>query len=85
MQVCAEGIKRVTLELGGKSPLVIFADADVENALNGALLANYLTQGEVLIISFYFLMINYASLILGYFTFFISFYMFMGGISLQLN
>ena len=47
MQVCAEGIKRVTLELGGKSPLVIFADADIENALNGALLANYLTQGEV--------------------------------------
>ena len=47
MQVCAEGIKRVTLELGGKSPLVIFADADIENAVNGALLANYLTQGEV--------------------------------------
>ena len=47
MQVCAEGIKRVTLELGGKSPLVIFADAEMENALNGALLANYLTQGEV--------------------------------------
>eukprot|EP00795_Rhopilema_esculentum_P010578 gene10578-19313_t len=47
MQACAEGIKRVTLELGGKSPLVIFADAELENALNGALLANYLTQGQV--------------------------------------
>ena len=53
MQICAEGIKRVTLELGGKSPLVIFADADMENALNGALLANYLTQGEVSVYLFF--------------------------------
>ncbi len=47
MQSCAEKIKNVTLELGGKSPLIIFADADMENALKGALMANYLTQGEV--------------------------------------
>ena len=44
---CALGIKRVTLELGGKSPLVIFADGDIENAVKGALMANYLSQGEV--------------------------------------
>ncbi len=47
MQTCAEKIKNVTLELGGKSPLVIFADADMDNAVKGALLANYLTQGEL--------------------------------------
>ena len=52
MQMCAEGIKQVTLELGGKSPLVIFSDADMESALNGALMANYLTQGEVILTSF---------------------------------
>ena len=47
MQNCSKQVKPVTLELGGKSPLMIFGDADLENAVNGALLANYLTQGEV--------------------------------------
>jgi aldehyde dehydrogenase family 9 protein A1 len=48
MEVCAHrGLKRVTLELGGKSPLIIFEDADLENAIKGALNANYFTQGEV--------------------------------------
>jgi aldehyde dehydrogenase family 9 protein A1 len=48
MEVCAQrGLKRVTLELGGKSPLIIFDDCDLENAIKGALNANYFTQGEV--------------------------------------
>jgi aldehyde dehydrogenase family 9 protein A1 len=48
MEVCAHrGLKRVTLELGGKSPLIIFEDSDLENAIKGALNANYFTQGEV--------------------------------------
>ncbi|XP_071820200.1 4-trimethylaminobutyraldehyde dehydrogenase-like [Apostichopus japonicus] len=47
MADCALGIKHVTLELGGKSPLLIFADADMENAVKGAMMANFLTQGEV--------------------------------------
>lgn len=47
MADCASGIKHVTLELGGKSPLLIFADADMENAVKGAMMANFLTQGEV--------------------------------------
>ncbi|XP_064613671.1 4-trimethylaminobutyraldehyde dehydrogenase-like [Liolophura sinensis] len=47
MEACAQGIKPVTLELGGKSPLIVFADCDVENAVNGAMLANFLTQGQV--------------------------------------
>jgi len=47
MSNCAQGIKHVTLELGGKSPLIIFDDCDRKNAINGALMANFLTQGQV--------------------------------------
>ncbi|MBZ5857717.1 betaine-aldehyde dehydrogenase [Flavihumibacter profundi] len=43
----ASQLKRVTLELGGKSPLIIFEDADLQNAVSAALLANFYTQGEV--------------------------------------
>ena len=37
----AEGIKHVTMELGGKSPLIIFDDANIENAVGGAILGNF--------------------------------------------
>jgi len=47
MADAAETIKEVTLELGGKSPLIIFNDANIDNAISGALLANFYTQGEV--------------------------------------
>ena len=47
MEMAAKGIKPITLELGGKSPLIIFSDCDLENAVKGALMANFLTQGEV--------------------------------------
>ncbi|XP_036298901.1 4-trimethylaminobutyraldehyde dehydrogenase isoform X2 [Pipistrellus kuhlii] len=47
MEMSAKGIKPVTLELGGKSPLIIFEDCHLENAVKGALMANFLTQGEV--------------------------------------
>ncbi|WP_108483027.1 betaine-aldehyde dehydrogenase [Oceaniglobus ichthyenteri] len=43
----AEGMKHVTMELGGKSPLVIFDDADLENAVSGAILANFYSTGQV--------------------------------------
>ncbi|CAJ0955911.1 unnamed protein product, partial [Ranitomeya imitator] len=48
MEMASKGIKPVTLELGGKSPLIIFSDCDLENAVNGAMMANFLTQGQVL-------------------------------------
>lgn len=46
---CAAGknLKHVTLELGGKSPLVIFDDAKIDNAVKATLLANFYTQGEI--------------------------------------
>lgn len=47
MEMSAKGIKPVTLELGGKSPLIIFSDCDLDNAVKGALMANFITQGEV--------------------------------------
>lgn len=43
----AMGIKHVTMELGGKSPLVIFDDADLENAVSGAILGNFYSSGQV--------------------------------------
>ncbi len=43
----AEGMRHVTMELGGKSPLVIFDDADLENAVSGAILANFYSTGQV--------------------------------------
>ena len=42
----ANTMKRLTFELGGKSPAVIFADADLEQAVEGAHLALYLNQGQ---------------------------------------
>lgn len=47
MAAAAETLKQVTLELGGKSPLVIFADADLEQAVSAAMMANFYTQGEI--------------------------------------
>src|SRR5579884_684767 len=43
----ADSIKRVTLELGGKSPNIFFADADFEAAIDGALFGVFINQGEV--------------------------------------
>lgn len=37
----------MTLELGGKSPCIIFEDCNLDNAVTGAMLANFLTQGQV--------------------------------------
>ena len=40
-------IKRVSLELGGKSPSIVFADADLDRAVIGSVFGIYLAQGEV--------------------------------------
>ncbi|MEK7389747.1 MAG: aldehyde dehydrogenase family protein [Elusimicrobiota bacterium] len=46
--VAATGnLKKVTLELGGKNPNIVFADADLEAAVDGALFAAFANQGEV--------------------------------------
>ena len=43
----ANTLKRVTLELGGKSPNIFFADADWEASIDGALFGIFINQGEV--------------------------------------
>lgn len=47
MADAAGTLKHITLELGGKSPLIIFEDADLDEAVNGAMMANFYTQGEI--------------------------------------
>ncbi|WP_082652254.1 betaine-aldehyde dehydrogenase [Aureimonas sp. AU12] len=47
MADAAGTLKQVTLELGGKSPLIVFADADLDDAVGGAMLANFYSAGEV--------------------------------------
>jgi betaine-aldehyde dehydrogenase len=47
MADAAASLKQVTLELGGKSPLIIFGDAVLEDAVGGALLGNFYSAGEV--------------------------------------
>ena len=47
LQAAAQTLKPVSLELGGKSPLIIFADADLQEAVKGAMMANFYTQGEI--------------------------------------
>jgi betaine-aldehyde dehydrogenase len=47
MAAASVTLKHVTLELGGKSPLIVFDDADLDNAVSGAMLGNFYTQGEI--------------------------------------
>jgi betaine-aldehyde dehydrogenase len=47
MADAAQTLKNVTLELGGKSPLIVFEDAKLDNAVAGALLANFYSSGQV--------------------------------------
>ena len=47
MAAAAQSLKHVTLELGGKSPLIVFDDAHIENAVSGAMLGNFYSAGEV--------------------------------------
>lgn len=43
----ASQLKHVTMELGGKSPLVVFDDADIDSAISGAMLGNFYSTGQV--------------------------------------
>jgi len=46
MEQCAPGIKKVSLELGGNAPFIVFDDADLERAVDGALIAKYRNAGQ---------------------------------------
>ena len=47
MRTAAAGAKKVSLELGGKSPNIVFADARLEKALDGAMNAIFTTSGQI--------------------------------------
>ncbi|PLR61603.1 succinate-semialdehyde dehydrogenase I [Pseudomonas sp. QC2] len=46
MAECAQDIKKVSLELGGNSPFIVFEDADLDAAVEGALLSKYRNAGQ---------------------------------------
>lgn len=43
----AGALKHVTMELGGKSPLIVFEDADIESAIGAAMLGNFYSSGQI--------------------------------------
>ena len=47
MKAAGAGLKPATMELGGKSPLIVFDDADLDNAVGGALLGNFYSSGQI--------------------------------------
>ncbi len=47
MRGASDSLKRVTLELGGKSPNIVFADSDIDNAVKGAINGIFYGKGEV--------------------------------------
>jgi aminomuconate-semialdehyde/2-hydroxymuconate-6-semialdehyde dehydrogenase len=46
-EVCAPLFKKVSLELGGKNPNIVFADADLDAAINGSVRSSFANQGQV--------------------------------------
>jgi succinate-semialdehyde dehydrogenase/glutarate-semialdehyde dehydrogenase len=49
MAQCAAGLKKISLELGGNAPFIVFDDADVDEAVAGALLCKYRNSGQTCI------------------------------------
>ena len=47
MAAASPTLKHVTLELGGKSPLIVFEDADLDDAVSGAILGNFYSTGQI--------------------------------------
>src|SRR4029077_10200529 len=45
-QQCADTVKKLTLELGGNAPLVVFDDADLDQAVAGAMASKYRNAGQ---------------------------------------
>lgn len=46
MQQCAATVKKISLELGGNAPFIVFDDADVDAAVHGAMLSKYRNSGQ---------------------------------------
>ena len=46
MQQCAQGVKKISLELGGNAPFIVFDDADIDAAVAGAMASKYRNAGQ---------------------------------------
>ena len=46
MKQCADTVKKVSLELGGNAPFIVFDDADIDEAVSGAILSKYRNAGQ---------------------------------------
>lgn len=46
MEACAESVKKVTMELGGNAPFIVFADADLDAAVAGAMASKFRNAGQ---------------------------------------
>ena len=46
VEQCAKTLKRVSMELGGNAPFIVFDDADVDRAIEGAMIAKYRNSGQ---------------------------------------
>jgi succinate-semialdehyde dehydrogenase/glutarate-semialdehyde dehydrogenase len=49
MRQCADGVKKISLELGGNAPFLVFDDADLDEAVAGAVLCKYRNSGQTCI------------------------------------
>jgi len=46
MRQCADTVKKVSMELGGNAPFIVFEDADIDNAVNGAVASKFRNAGQ---------------------------------------
>ncbi len=46
VEQCARTLKRVSMELGGNAPFIVFDDADIDRAVEGAMIAKYRNSGQ---------------------------------------
>ncbi|MDK2779639.1 MAG: NAD-dependent succinate-semialdehyde dehydrogenase [Pseudomonadota bacterium] len=51
MKQCADTVKRTSMELGGNAPVIVFDDADLDKAVDGAIAAKYRNSGQTCICS----------------------------------
>lgn len=49
MEQCASTVKKMSLELGGNAPLIVFEDADIDAAIKGAIASKYRNSGQTCI------------------------------------
>ena len=51
MRQCADSIKKLSLELGGNAPFIVFNDADLDAAVEGAMLSKFRNAGQTCVCS----------------------------------